>query len=54
MGVLGVALYNLSIEASQFYNLLMAASLVMMIPMLQFFIFGQYFVRSIQLGGVKG
>ena len=33
----------------------MAASLVMMIPMILLFIFGQkYFVRGIQLGGVKG
>ena len=53
--VLGVALYNLSTQSSQSYNLLMAASLVMMVPMLLLFIFGQkYFVRGIQLGGVKG
>jgi multiple sugar transport system permease protein len=37
------------------YNLLMAASVLMMIPTLILFIIGQrYFVQGIQLGGVKG
>ncbi len=53
--VLPVALKNFSDNQSTVYNLLMAASLVMMIPMLLLFIFGQkYFVRGIQLGGIKG
>lgn len=53
--VLPVALKNFSDNQETVYNLLMAASLIMMIPMLLLFIFGQkYFVRGIQLGGVKG
>jgi len=37
------------------YNLLMAASLMMIIPTLLLFIFGQrFFVKGIRLGGVKG
>jgi multiple sugar transport system permease protein len=53
--VLPVALRNFSTAQSSSYTLLMAASLVMMLPMLILFIFGQkYFVKGIQLGGVKG
>jgi multiple sugar transport system permease protein len=53
--VLPVALKNFSAAQSSSYTLLMAASLVMMLPMLILFIFGQkYFVKGIQLGGVKG
>lgn len=53
--VLPVALKNFSAAQSNSYTLLMAASLVMMLPMLILFIFGQkYFVKGIQLGGVKG
>ncbi len=53
--VLPVALKNFSDRQSTSYHLLMAASLVMMTPMILIFIFGQkYFVRGIQLGAVKG
>ena len=53
--VLPVALLNYSSSQSTAYPLLMAASLIMMLPMLILFVFGQkYFVRGIQLGGVKG
>jgi len=53
--VLPVALKNFSSGQSTAYTLLMAASLIMMLPMLILFIFGQkYFVKGIQLGGVKG
>jgi len=53
--VLPVALKNFSGSQSTAYTLLMAASLIMMLPMLILFIFGQkYFVKGIQLGGVKG
>lgn len=53
--VLAVALKNFSDNQTTAYNLLMAASLVMMIPMLLLFMFGQkYFIKGIQLGGVKG
>ena len=53
--VLSVAIYNLSSEYSQSYNILMAASIMMILPMLLLFIFGQkYFVRGLQLGSVKG
>lgn len=53
--VLPVALKNFSDEQSTAYTLLMAASLVMMIPMVLLFVFGQkYFMRGIQLGAVKG
>ncbi len=53
--VLPVALQQFSSGQSTAYSLLMAASLVMMLPMLILFVFGQkYFVRGIQLGGVKG
>ncbi len=53
--VLPVALKNFSTGQSTAYTLLMAASLIMMLPMLILFIFGQkYFVKGIQLGGVKG
>lgn len=53
--VLPVALKNFSGTQSTSYTLLMAASLIMMLPMLILFVFGQkYFVKGIQLGGVKG
>jgi multiple sugar transport system permease protein len=53
--VLPVALKNFSDKQANAYNLLMAASLVMMLPMIALFIFGQkYFVHGIQMGGVKG
>jgi multiple sugar transport system permease protein len=53
--VLPVALQYFSSGQSTAYTLLMAASLIMMLPMLILFVFGQkYFVRGIQLGGVKG
>jgi ABC-type glycerol-3-phosphate transport system permease component len=53
--VLPVALQNFSNTQNTAFTLLMAASLIMMLPMLILFIFGQkYFVKGIQLGGVKG
>jgi ABC-type glycerol-3-phosphate transport system permease component len=53
--VLPVALRNFSNEQKTAYNLLMAASLVMMAPMILLFVFGQkYFIRGIQVGGIKG
>lgn len=53
--VLPVALQNFSSGQSTAYTLLMAASLIMMLPMLILFIFGQkHFVKGVQLGGVKG
>jgi ABC-type sugar transport system permease subunit len=53
--VLAVALKNFSDNQATAYNLLMASFTVMMIPMLLLFIFGQkYFIKGIQLGGVKG
>jgi len=52
--VLAVSLKFFSDARGSAYNLLMAASLVMMIPMLLLFIFGQkYFIKGIQLGGIK-
>ena len=37
------------------YNLLMAGSVIVLIPLLIVFLLGQrYFIRGIQLGGVKG
>jgi len=53
--VLPVALQNFANSRAQSYNLLMAASLVMMVPMVALFIFGQrYFVKGINLGAIKG
>ena len=53
--VLPVALKNFHDEQTTAYTLLMAASLVMMTPMVLLFVFGQkYFVRGIQIGAVKG
>ena len=53
--LLPVALQTFSRGQSTAYTLLMAASLIMMLPMLLLFIFGQkYFVKGIQLGAVKG
>jgi multiple sugar transport system permease protein len=53
--MLPVAVQRFSTAQSSAYNLLMAASILMMIPTLLLYIFGQkYFVRGIQLGGVKG
>ncbi len=53
--VLPVALRNFSNDQKTAYNLLMAASLVMMAPMILLFVFGQkYFIRGIQVGGIKG
>ncbi len=38
-----------------YWNLLMAGSVIMIIPMLIVFIFGQrFFVEGIQMGAVKG
>lgn len=53
--VLPVALKNFNDDQATAYTLLMAASLVMMVPMVLLFVFGQkYFVRGIQIGAVKG
>ncbi len=53
--VLPVALRNFSNDQKTAYNLLMAASLVMMAPMMLLFVFGQkYFIRGLQVGGIKG
>jgi ABC-type glycerol-3-phosphate transport system permease component len=53
--VLPVALKYFNDEQTTAYTLLMAASLVMMAPMILLFLFGQkYFVRGIQVGAVKG
>jgi multiple sugar transport system permease protein len=53
--MLPVALQQFQTMQSTAYNLLMAASVLMMIPTLLLFILGQrYFVQGIQLGGVKG
>jgi multiple sugar transport system permease protein len=53
--VLPVALRNFSNDQKTAYNLLMAASLVMMGPMILLFLFGQkYFIRGVQVGGHQG
>jgi|GEM_PF-3577486 len=53
--VLPVALRNFSNDQKTAYNLLMAASLIMMGPMILLFLFGQkYFIRGVQVGGIKG
>ncbi len=53
--VLPVALKNFNDDQTTAYTLLMAASLVMMTPMVLLFLFGQkYFMRGIQIGAVKG
>ncbi|MBN1863574.1 MAG: carbohydrate ABC transporter permease [Victivallales bacterium] len=53
--VLPIALYSFQGEYKIEYNLLMAASLMMILPSLVLFIFGQkFFVQGIRLGAVKG
>jgi len=53
--VLPLALFAFQGARKIEYNLLMAASLMMIIPTLLLFIFGQrFFVKGIRLGGVKG
>lgn len=53
--VLPLALYTFQGARKIEYNLLMAASLMMIIPTLLLFIFGQrFFVKGIRMGGVKG
>ncbi len=53
--VLPLALFAFQGARKVEYNLLMAASLMMIIPTLLLFIFGQrFFVKGIRMGGVKG
>lgn len=53
--VLPLALYSFQGEYKIEYNLLMAASLMMILPTLLLFIFGQrFFVKGIRMGAVKG
>ena len=53
--VLPLALYTFQGARKIEYNLLMAASLMMIIPTLLLYIFGQrFFVKGIRMGGVKG
>jgi ABC-type glycerol-3-phosphate transport system permease component len=53
--VLPLALFAFQGARKIEYNLLMAASLMMIIPTLLLFIFGQkFFVKGIRMGGVKG
>ncbi|NKB67414.1 MAG: ABC transporter permease subunit [Candidatus Latescibacteria bacterium] len=55
MRVLPVALRYFDSSQGTNYSLLMTGSVVMMLPMIVLFIFGQrFFVRGIQLGGIKG
>ncbi len=54
MKVLPIGLSAFQDKFSVEYNLLMAASLIVMVPTLLVFLFNQrFFVRGIQLGGIK-
>jgi len=53
--VLPVALRYFDSSQGTTYSLLMTGSVLMMLPMIVLFIFGQrFFVRGIQLGAIKG
>ena len=55
MRVLPIALYTFQGQIDVEYNLLMAASLLMILPLIILFVFGQkIFVEGIRLGAVKG